>query len=311
MNTTELTKIAKENKITQAQLEPFKVALKAIQDATKRKDSLLVTQPSETDKMKEAREMRLALKKHRTSITEPHKQLKEDALKYINSVDLIKRTIVNESKALEEYYQNQENYIKIQEENERLQKEQVRRKELEPYNVDTGVWDLGRITEEQYQEILTNTKLAHQARIEQEQKEAEQRRKQEEERALYLKRSQLFSKNGLVVPQKYIGTLGTIDEAEFGAVYHEAMEVKEQQDRQREEHAKLQRQKVEEERQRRAEEERKRKASDPQKIKDYVQTLLNVDKPNVTSSRAKTLVVNIEKLLVKIQKYTDEKIAEL
>lgn len=76
---------------------------------------LVVEDETQTDKMKLAREARLALRKIRTDADKTRKELKEDSLRYGKAVQGVYNFLEYRIKPIEDHLQLQEDYVKIKE----------------------------------------------------------------------------------------------------------------------------------------------------------------------------------------------------
>lgn len=141
---------------------------------------LVVSDISQKAEMKQAREARLALRAIRIAVGKKHEELKEDAKKTGQFLDLIKRKLTGMIEPIESHLQLQEDFEKVHA--EKLKKELFEKRfaELSQYVSNAEMFSLGEIDEEVYQNILTGQKLAAEQR-EKARIEAEQRAKDEAE----------------------------------------------------------------------------------------------------------------------------------
>jgi len=142
-------------------------------------ESLVVTDESQVDEMKQAREARLALKKIRVDANNVRKSLKEDSLRYGKAVqgayNIIEYLIV----PIEQHLESQEKFIEIKKKERIYDLKCKRETELSIYEefIPSGL-DFGGMSEDDYQKLLSGAKLQLQQRVEAELKAA----KEEEER---------------------------------------------------------------------------------------------------------------------------------
>jgi Asp-tRNA(Asn)/Glu-tRNA(Gln) amidotransferase A subunit family amidase len=148
---------------------------------------LVVTDSSQTDLMKQAREARLALKDIRVKADKARKELKADSLKYGNTVQAVYNSIEGIISPIEEHLEKQEKFAEIQRQKEMDELRVKRETETEPYR-DFLPWgvDLSRMPEEEYRKLFdmvvdqfakrqAEQERINQEKIEQERKEAEER----------------------------------------------------------------------------------------------------------------------------------------
>ena len=144
-------------------------------------EGLVINDISQKEEMKQAREARIALKNIRTNTENKRKELKEESLRTGKAIDgmanIIKFLIV----PIEEDLRAKEDFEKIY--NEKLAAEllEKRSSELGGYDVETSFYKLGEMPQESYNQLLDNSKLAFNARIESQRKIEEDRLNKEKE----------------------------------------------------------------------------------------------------------------------------------
>lgn len=144
---------------------------------------LIVTDESQTREMNMAREARLAMKEIRVAAEKVKKSLKEDSLRYGTAVQDVYNLIKGMVQPIERHLEEQEKFIEIRDTKRRIELAEKRIKELEPYSEFVPYRDdLGRLSEEDFQKIITGAKLQQQAKIDAEKQELldQERRKREE-----------------------------------------------------------------------------------------------------------------------------------
>ncbi len=150
------------------------------QEWKKKAEKLVVTNESQVQEMKDAREARLALRRIRVDADKKRKELKADSLKYGNAVQKVYNVIEGLIKPIEEHLQEQEDYIKLKEaaRKEKLNDERI--KLIEPYSEFIPLMDFREMSDEDFNKLLNGAKLQKQ---EKERREAEEvkRLKEEEE----------------------------------------------------------------------------------------------------------------------------------
>jgi type IV secretory pathway VirB10-like protein len=151
--------------------------------------TLIVTDVSQTREMAMARQARLALREIRIEADKVRKTLKEDSLRYGRAVQGVYNVIEYLIKPTEEYLEQQEKFVELQEAKRKAELKAVREMELQPLIefVPYGI-NLSDMAEPDYQKLLNGAKLQMQQKIEEEAREkaAEEARikaeKEEQER---------------------------------------------------------------------------------------------------------------------------------
>lgn len=146
-------------------------------------EGLVVTDADQKDLMKQAREARLALKNIRVEANKTRKALKEDSLRYGRAVQGVYNVIEYMIAPIEKHLQEQEDFVKIQEEKALAQLREDREKEVElvreyiPYGID-----FGPMNQADFDKLLNGAKAQQQAKFEADRK-AEADRLAEQEAA--------------------------------------------------------------------------------------------------------------------------------
>lgn len=146
-------------------------------------ETLTVTDSTQKAQMKLARETRLTLKDLRVSIDKRRKELGEDALRTKQRIDADAKTLIGLIEPLEARLLQQEKFAELEAERIEKEKRDSRSAEVAPFIIHgvTILPDLGKLTDEQYAQYLSDQKTLHAAKIERERQEAEAKRKREEE----------------------------------------------------------------------------------------------------------------------------------
>ncbi len=138
--------------------------------------SITVTDANQTKEMALAREARLGLRQIRISVDKTHKALKEDIIKKGRVLDKIKNTLTDLIEPIEDYLQEQEDFIKIQEQKEI---ERIRTERIElliPYMGEMAKsLPVSDMNQDAFDNFLSGQKFAHDAKIEAEKKAEEKR----------------------------------------------------------------------------------------------------------------------------------------
>ena len=148
---------------------------------------LIVTDFTQTDLMKEARQSRLAVKAIRVAIENKRRQLKEDYLKTGQAIDKIAGELKQALEGIEEHLDKQERFEQI--ETARIRDERINKRLqiLVDMNVNSDLYNLGQMTDEQFDSLVIGLYAAKEKREqeeterqEREVKEAAERKEKEE-----------------------------------------------------------------------------------------------------------------------------------
>lgn len=128
--------------------------------------AIIVTDESQKDLMKQAREGRLFLKSKRVDVENKRKELKEQSLREGQTIDSIARVLKNLIEPIESHLEQQEKYAEIKEaaRKEALQAERI--EILKPLNAPYSLYDLKNMAESDFSDLVNGLKSAIQARIE-------------------------------------------------------------------------------------------------------------------------------------------------
>lgn len=139
-------------------------------------NELIVTHESQTETMKQARELRLKLVKVRTQgINEKHKELKSDSLKYTQVLDKIKREATAEIESVESFLEAQEKFAENKEA-ERIAALKIERTEMLKTVCDNPeMFAAELMPQEAFDNLMNGLRLAKEQKIEAERKDEEER----------------------------------------------------------------------------------------------------------------------------------------
>jgi len=161
---------------------------------------IVVTDESETEKMSEARELRLAIRKIRIDTESTRKELKEQSLAEGKAIDGMSNEIKGVIEPIEKHLLKQEKFAEIREE-ERKQKQNAERiSKLSKYVEDVTAYNLKDMDQDTFDQFLENSKLAHEA-VQEAEKKAErdridkEKKDKKEREALELENENLRKEN--------------------------------------------------------------------------------------------------------------------
>jgi len=149
--------------------------------------AIVVTDSTQVDLIDQAREARLALKEIRVNAEKTRKELKEKSLRESRAIDGIANVIKALIIPLEEHLDKQERFAEIQVEQRQERVYLDRVGQIQQY-VDPSLYNLKEMSDEGFNQLLEDAKLAKQAREEAEKKveveriEKEKRDKEEQGR---------------------------------------------------------------------------------------------------------------------------------
>jgi hypothetical protein len=190
----EITKLLENSLIEKSKsdyiIEKFSEFTSIATEWNQKANAIVVTDESQIDLMKQAREGRLLLKAKRIEIEKTRKSLKEQSLNEGRLIDSIAKTLTALVEPAEKHLELQERFAEIQDQKRKAELKAKRYELILPYAevIDPETLNLGLITEEAFAGILKyakdtlETKLETErlAKIEQEEKakaEAEEKEK--------------------------------------------------------------------------------------------------------------------------------------
>lgn len=165
--TTETMELVPEGEtIPTKQLAPFDSFKERIEKLKKTAETLVVTDVNDKVGMALARTTRLAYKDIRVEITHRHKELKADILEEGNRLDKAKRDMLATIETLEERLLLQEQFAQRKADEELAAKIQHRTEQLVKFwNPALPLPDLGALTVDQFDTVLSDAETTHNAKI--------------------------------------------------------------------------------------------------------------------------------------------------
>lgn len=161
---------------SQVLLENFSNYFEIASDWENKAKMLVITSIEQKAEMKMAREGRLFLKEKRIAVEKTRKALKENALREGQTIDAIAKVLTNLIVPIEKDLEEKEKFAEIQEAKRIEALNDLRVREIEPYIefVPYGI-EFGKISEEDYQKLLSGAKLQKTAKEEAERRAEEER----------------------------------------------------------------------------------------------------------------------------------------
>lgn len=287
----------------------------------KKAKAIVVTNAEQTKEMELARQARLNLKNIRVEVEKKRKQLKEESLRTGKAIDgmanIIKYLII----PVEEYLQQQEDFVKQQEARRKAELAEKRVSELLKYEVETEYYNLTDMSENGYDQLLQTSKIVYEQRKEAERKAEEDRIAREKAEAEERKWMQEENERLKAEAAKRERQMETAREKQ--AKLDAERKVREDKERktyelqlakEREEtkkiEAELKAKKEAEEKARQeilAKEREAKLAPDKKKLQVLAITIMEIEMPEVVSQEAKNIVENVITLLNKTSNYIKEK----
>lgn len=310
INKNELPETMAEN--LKQEFLPFYEKVSGIKDQVK---NIKVESADQVELMSEARGARLSLKKIRTETENRRKKLKADIVLKGKAIDGMANIIKHLIVPLENHLQDQEDFIKIQREKERARIIEDRENKLSEFVDDITVFSVGDMSEDAYNKLLENSRVAYKARIQAEQEAEKERAEKERKQKLLSEREKRLQPLGNFVNWSAVNI--DMTDADFEKVLKEAEDRAEkdfQEKKKLKEKAKKEKAKADQERrereaaeqkireQEKAEQDRKaaeaeaaRRAAlapDREKLKEYLKSLMSVKKPVLQATAAKKILNN-------------------
>lgn len=200
---------------------------------------IVVTDVSETDKMKAAGEARKAIKKIRTGADAVRKSLKEDSLKYGKAVQDVYNKIEESITPIEEYLETQEKFKELEEAKQRQLVIAQRMDLLKDFPSVTSEMVIN-LDEDNFQVFIQGLLDQKAKREEEERKEYEQQQERIRINELHHERRSLLMEQGLWVyldPESQSQNFGEMKEDDFKAYIDKAKFTKEDEEKKRREQA--------------------------------------------------------------------------
>lgn len=146
--------------------------------------TIVVTDESDTIGMKKAREVRLELKKVRTSVENKRKELKEDSLRTGKAIDGVAKYIKDNIQPVEEYLEQQEKFAELEEAKRAAKLKEERIQKITPFCDTPFIYEVQNMSDESFDRLFAELKAAHELKLAQaEAYEREQERLRAEKEA--------------------------------------------------------------------------------------------------------------------------------
>jgi len=158
-----LTSLIKESGLDKARsqslIDNFGDLFELAKDWKKKAADLVISDPSQTDLIAQAKEAHSLIKDKRIAIEKKHKELKEAPLREGQALDKIKRALLELLDPIEEDLKQKKDFVKIYEETQRAKLRLERLTELQKYGIDEEAgYDLGSMSEQVWATFLSGVK---------------------------------------------------------------------------------------------------------------------------------------------------------
>jgi len=148
--------------------------------------ALVVTSEDQTELMDEAKEARKIIRDKRLDLEKKRKALKDSSLQEGRLIDGVARILKDSIGPIESHLLEQEKFAEVAQAKREKERAEMRIKTLESLGADPSIFDLGNMTDDQFEDVVTNAKVIKEQR---ERAEA-QRIADEEAEALRIKQKQ-------------------------------------------------------------------------------------------------------------------------
>jgi hypothetical protein len=281
----------------------------------KKAKNIKVTDSTQLDVMKNARDIRLNIRSIRINTEKTRVELKAESLRKGKAIDGIANVIKFLIVPIEEHLQMQEDFLIIQFEKRKAELKETREKELEKYDVlDTSFYNLAEMPDANYTQLLENSKAnfqlkkdaerkAEEKRIEQETMEAEERERDRKENEKLKKEATERDRLAEIERKEQEKTLGAERkknrelEAEIRAKAGDA------EIAQKEAVAKAEAEK-------KALDE-KQLAPDKEKLLEFADSLVRVEIPDLESKKANDILQTVTDYLLELRTYIKQECQKL
>jgi DNA repair exonuclease SbcCD ATPase subunit len=265
---------------------------------------LVITDISQTAEMQTARQARLALKDVRVKAEKVKKNLKEGILIEGRLIDGIYNAIVAVTKPLEDDLLEKEKFVERIEEAKRLAIKKDREDRLSPYCDDVGLYKLEEMTAAGFEQLLSASKVAKEARLEAERKAGAERIERERAALAEIEKQRLENiqlkeeaekrKREIEKEREKLLAREAEERQKREQAEQEARSLRDAEEKRRQEEARKQKEiealAAAEKRRIEKEKREKESAPDKDKIKDFIDLLNELCYPVVSTEEAKSII---------------------
>jgi hypothetical protein len=167
---TQLTVVVEQQGLALESAQNIKLAFAPFFDQAeewrKKVELINVTDATQTREMKMARDTRLALREIRIKANKVREQLKEDSNRRGKAIQGVYNVLEFLISPMEKKLEDQEKFVQKKEEERKAALKVHREELLLPYQIDTSFYQLGEMSDDSFNQLLENIKLAHDAKAE-------------------------------------------------------------------------------------------------------------------------------------------------
>lgn len=280
-----------------------------------------VTSEDDKEGMAKARELRLALKKARTTIENSRKDLKADIVKQGRAIDSVARLVKEEIEPAEAYLETQEKFAELKEAERKATLKAERTNKLMAFTDDISFYNLDEMNDEQFNTLLATLKTqkenevaeakkAEEARLAQEKKDAEEREAQRLENERLKKEAEQREAEQAKKDAEARAERERIEKESAEKLAKERAERQKLEDEKAEREAEEKKKEAEAEKARLAE----LNAGDKEKIHKFAQALsvIRAEKiPAVKNAKAQTITIMIDRKISELIKEIQDQLETL
>lgn len=259
-----------------------------------------VTDKSQNDKIEKAKIACKNLASTRIEIEKRRKKLKADSLNIGKAIDQVAKKLQGVIEPLETHAKNQAQFVELQEAKRRTELIEVRSQLLAPYCEDLTIYRLADLTDEAFQDVLTNSKLAYEAKIAIE-KQAEIERIKQEKLQKEKEALQQIEIEKLKQQAREREMLFKIEQDKLKKEQLERAEIEAEKRKLEAEKIRLEKEKELESAKKLEAEQRRLAAGDVEKLKELAQILIHMDLPECSDKKYQVLVYEIASDLMLIK----------
>jgi len=272
--------------------------------------SIKVDDIDQVEEMENARIARLELKKIRVEVEHKRKGLKEEIVSKGKAIDGMANVIKYLIEPIERHLKEQEDFAKIQEERRKEELFQSRVSKLQKYDVNTSLFNIREMEEEQFDGLLKDSKEAFELKAE--------KAKQEEQARIEEQKRQAKENEKMRLENERLKKEAQEREAELEAERKKAEAEREEQQRlaselkakkEAEEQARLEAEAIKNRLEaEKAEQMRQQElAPDKDKLNSLAVTITKLEMPEVSSEEAKKVIAGVVELLNETSSFIKER----
>lgn len=249
-----------------------------------------IVDENQVDDILKARELRLNLKKVRTSVENRRKELKEDSLRRGKAIDGFANILKMLIEPVEDHLEKQEKFVELQIKARKEQIESDRKAELEKVGTDSSFYDLKEMPQATFEQLLATAQQTYTLKKEAERKAEDDRIAKEqaeaEERIKVKAEAERLAQEARKMEEEQAKIRAEREQFE--------REKRDKEEAEAREKARLEAEKKAEEKRLKDEEKKRAKMSDTDKVKSIIDILKAVRFPEMKSDEAKALVADLE-----------------